>query len=201
MTRIYRPVLLFLTWCLFFPSLCCASDYNAAEAQSLLEYAHGCLIAQLNGTALPDAPDFALREQRPCFVTFFHKKNVFACFGGFSARQTNLAEEIANHVRLALANDNRARNVTAEMAKNAGVQITFPCFPERIRHYREIDPSREGMFVENDNDGVAFVPGEARTSSWAFRQALIRLGETNHAAVTVYRFQSFFISTRHELRK
>jgi len=57
------------------------------------------------------------------------------------------------------------------------------------------------MFVENDSDGVAFVPGEARTSSWAFRQALVRLGETNPAAVTVYRFQSFFISTRQELRK
>ena len=201
MTRRYFSLLPFLAWLLLFPAPCRAADYNAAETQSLLEYARGCLLAQMNGTPLPEAPGFALREQRPCFVTFFYQKRVFACFGGFSARRASLAEEIADHVRLALVNDSRARHATAEMAKNAGVQITFPHFPERVQDYREIDPLREGMFVENDGDGVAFVPGEARTSSWAFRQALLRLGGINPAAVAVYRFQSSFISTRRETVK
>jgi len=198
MTRLHLLVMPLLAWCLFFvPVPCNAAGYSAAETQSLLQYARDCLLAQLTGDPLPEAPEFALQEQRPCFVTFFHKKKVFACFGGFAPRQANLAAEIADHIRLALINDDRARNMNEEMAKNAEIQITFPHFPERVRHYREIDPLREGMFVErSDGNGVAFVPGEARTASWAFRQGLLRLGETDHTAVTVYRFRSSFISTQ-----
>ncbi|MEI6704828.1 MAG: hypothetical protein WCL71_15045, partial [Deltaproteobacteria bacterium] len=87
--------------------------------------------------------------------------------------------------------------VTLDTASNAGIQITFPLGqPERVSNYQSIDPAREGMFVEGSNGGVAFVPGEARTAAWAFREALRRLGERNQAAVAVYRFRAEAISTR-----
>lgn len=175
-----------------------APDFTKAESRALLEYARTCLTTQLAGAvAPPPPPAFAAKQQRACFVTFFTGKRVFACFGGFTPRRANLAEEIAENIRLALKNDQRARTISSETALRAGVQLTFPQSPpERVDSYQAIDPVREGMFVEAGDRGVAFVPGEARTAAWAFREALRRLGERDPAAVTVYRFRAVAISTR-----
>ncbi|HCE68615.1 MAG: hypothetical protein A2X82_01100 [Geobacteraceae bacterium GWC2_55_20] len=171
--------------------------YSKTEKQALLGYARSCLTARLSGAPAPTAPEFATRQQRACFVTFFNGRRVFACFGGFTPRRATLAEEIDENVRLALKNDGRARRATPDTAARAGLQITFPLGqPERVLDYRSIDPSREGMLVEGASGGVAFVPGEARTASWAFREALRRLGERDPAAVAVYRFRAEAISTR-----
>lgn len=171
--------------------------YTRTEKQLLLGYARNCLAARLSGAPAPTAPEFATRQQRACFVTFFNGRRVFACFGGFTPRRATLAEEIDENVRLALKNDGRARMATPGTAARSGVQVTFPLGqPERVVDYRGIDPAREGMFVEGAGGGVAFVPGEARTASWAFREALRRLGESNPAAVAVYRFRAESVSTR-----
>ena len=175
-----------------------APAFTQAESRALPEYARGCLTAQVTGTAPPPAPEVALKQHRPCFVTFFQGSRVFACFGGFTPRRKNLADEIGENVRLALINDLRARNVSQAMASAAGVQITFPEQPEQVGSYREIAPDRQGMFVEGANGGVAFVPGEARTASWAFREALRRLGEHDPTAVAVYRFKATAVSTRQD---
>lgn len=172
-------------------------DLTKTEKQALLEYARGCLTVQLGGRISPPPPEFATRQQRACFVTFFNGRRVFACFGGFTPRRATLAEEITDNIRLALKNDGRSRAANVETASKAGVQITFPLGqPERVPSYESINPAREGMFVEGVNGGVAFVPGEARTASWAFREALRRLGESNSGAVTVYRFKAESISSR-----
>lgn len=171
--------------------------FTRAEAVSLLEYARGCLLARLDGTPAPSPPPCAVRQQRACFVTFFLGKRVAACFGGFTPRRADLAGEIAGNVRLALQNDARSRTLGREAARAAGVQITFPLgHPERVEDYRAIDPLREGMFVESGDSGVAFVPGEARTAGWAFRQALARLGVRDPAGVRLYRFRAEALSTR-----
>jgi len=178
------------------------AQFTKTESAALLAYAQDCLLARLEGVSAPAPPGFATKRQRPCFVTFFRAKRVFACFGGFSPRRANLAEEIAENVRLALKNDARSRTVSRETALSAGVQITFPIGqPERVNDYRSIDPLREGMFVESGDNGVAFVPGEARTASWAFREALRRLGVKDPAAVRVYRFKAEEISTRNTGRE
>lgn len=171
--------------------------YTRTEKRLLLGYARNCLTARLTGAPVPTAPEFATRQQRACFVTFFNGRRVFACFGGFTPRRATLAEEIDENVRLALKNDGRARTATPGAAARSGVQVTFPLGqPERVVDYRGIDPAREGMFVEGAGGGVAFVPGEARTASWAFREALRRLGENDPAAVAVCRFRAEAVSTR-----
>ena len=170
--------------------------FTAAESSTLVEYARACLLAPLEDASPPAAPACASRRQA-CFVTFFQGRRVVACFGGFTPRRASLAEEIADNVRLALKNDPRSRGLRRETAQATGVQITFPLDqPERVADYRAIDPLREGMFVEGNDAGVAFVPGEARTASWAFRQALARLGESDQSSVRVSRFRAMAISTR-----
>lgn len=194
-------IIAFLTIILLFravPSADTATPrFTSTESTALLEYARACLLARLDGLPQPEPPGFALKRQHACFVTFFQAKRVFACFGGFTPRRANLAGEIAENVRLALSNDARSRAVNRETAVSAGVQITIPLGqPERVEDYRSIDPLREGMFVESGDSGVAFVPGEARTAHWAFREALRRLGVNNPASARVYRFRAVAISTR-----
>jgi len=174
-------------------------SFSRAEAAELLRYARNCLLARLDGVSPPPLPAFATKRQRACFVTFFHGRKVFACFGGFTPRRASLAEEIAENVRLALANDVRSRGLSRVTALSAGIQITFPTGqPEPVNDYSRIDPLREGMFVETGENGVAFVPGEARTAGWAFREALRRLGAAKQDEVRVYRFAATAVATGNE---
>lgn len=174
-----------------------SAGFSRDESASLISYAKQCLASSINNSKPPLAPEFAQRLQRPCFVTFFIGKRVFACFGGFTPRKANLAQEIAANVAMALKNDRRSRGIRGDQIAKAGVQITFPVGqPQKVSNYSVIDPQREGIFVEGQNGGVAFVPGEAKTASWAFRQALLRLGEQDASRVTVYRFRAEAISSR-----
>jgi hypothetical protein len=175
--------------------------FSGAESASLLAYARGCLVARLDGASPPPPPACAAKRQQACFVTFFKSRRVVACFGGFIPRRATLAEEIVENIRLALKNDHRSRTLNRETALATGIQITFPLAqPERVTDYSAIDPLREGMFVEGGDSGVAFVPGEARTAGWAFRQALDRLGVNDPSRVRLYRFRAVAISTRNSDR-
>lgn len=179
-----------------------SAGFNRDESASLIRYAKECLVSSINNSKPPVAPEFAKKLQRPCFVTFFIGNRVFACFGGFTPRKADLTEEIAANVAMALKNDRRSRGITADQISKAGVQITFPVGqPQKVGDYSVIDPLREGMFVEGQHGGVAFVPGEARTANWAFRQALRRLGEQDASRVTVYRFRAEAISSRGSLQR
>jgi hypothetical protein len=129
-------------------------------------------------------------------VTFFSGKRVIACYGNFYPRTGNVADEIVENVRLALISDSRARHIDREAAMAADVQITFPGEPCAVTSYAEVNPLREGLLVENDRDGVAIVPGEAKTASWAFRKAMRRLGEKDHSRVRIFKFQAFAVSSK-----
>jgi hypothetical protein len=100
---------------------------------------------------------------------------------------------------MALLTDPRAHSIDRKIALGADVQITFPGEPEPVSSYAEVDPLTEGMLVENERNGVAIVPGEAKTSSWAFREAMKRLGERNAANVRVFKFRALAVSSRNRL--
>ncbi len=171
-------------------------SFSKLESAALLDYAKASMLARIDGIAQPIPPEFATKIQRPCFVTFYTGKRVFACFGGFTPRKASLADEIAENIRLALINDSRSRSINREKVLKAGVQITFPIGqPVRVDNYNAIDPVGEGMFIESAGAGVAFVPGEAKTANWAFREGLRRLGEKDPQRVTVYSFRAEYIKT------
>ena len=173
-----------------------SSTFSKSESTALLDYTKACLLAQIDGKPQPVPPEFATKIQRPCFVTFYANKRVFACFGGFTPRKANLGDEIAENIRLALINDSRSRNISRAQVIAAGVQITFPIGqPVRVTSYSVIDPASEGMFIESTSAGVAFVPGEAKTASWAFREGMRRLAEKDPLHVNVYRFKAEYIKT------
>lgn len=180
------------------PALAAVLTDTKCKAE-LLKYAKGAFLARLGIAQKVIPADFLTQLQRACFVTFFSGKRVIACFGGFYPRAPDIAGEIDGNIRMALLTDPRAHSINRRIALGADVQITFPGEPEPVSSYAEVDPLTEGMLVENERNGVAIVPGEAKTSSWAFREAMKRLGERNAARVRVYKFRALAVSSRNRL--
>ena len=180
------------------PALAAVLTDTKCKAE-LLKYAKGVFLARLGIAQKVIPADFLTQLQRACFVTFFSGKRVIACFGGFYPRAPDIAGEIDGNIRMALLTDPRAHSINRGIALGADVQITFPEEPQPVSSYAEVDPLTEGMLVENERNGVAIVPGEAKTSSWAFREAMKRLGERNAARVRVYKFRALAVSSRNRL--
>jgi len=162
--------------------------------KSLAQYAKGVFLYRLGFGPAVSPPSWSAEIQHACFVTFFSRKRVIACSGGFRPRTADLGKEVEANVRQALHMDPRAGHIDRATAKDARVLITFPGEPRPIASPELVDPVREGLFVENDQSGVAIVPGEAKTASWAYREALRRLGESDPARVRLYVFDSWVIS-------
>lgn len=184
--------------CLFFylPVLpASGATFSQPDQTALLEYARAVMMSRLEKSPLPSQPSISASSQRACFVTFFVKQQVVACFGSFTPRHATLFDEISDNIRLALKNDRRASRLTLELARSASIQITFPGHPQPISHWRLVDPQCEGLLVEtSDGRGVAIVPGEARTAQYAWRSALKRLGlHERSSGVRLYRFRAAYI--------
>lgn len=166
------------------------------DRQALLNYARAVLLYYLGLEQEIAPPPEALNSQGACFITFFHRGRVLACLGSFQPRTGNLAREIEANIRQALSFDPRAKTIDPEKALSADVQITFPGEPQPIASIYQLDPAREGLLVENDRAGVAIVPGEAKTASWALRRAMKRLGERDPRRLRLFKFKASVISTR-----
>lgn len=168
---------------------------DAARQQELARYAKGIFLARLGFGAAVAPPPWTAGIQRACFVTFFSGRRVVACSGGFLPRTSDLGREIEANVRQALHLDPRAMRIDRKTAVAARVLITFPGEPRPVASYHAVDPARQGLFVENDRFGVAIVPGEAKTASWAFREALRRLGESDPSRVRLFVFEAWGVQT------
>ncbi len=184
-----NPILMFLLCCLL-AATAAAEPLPKPDQQTLLQYARQVMVNRLERRAAPPVPTGLNTSQRACFVTFFVKRQVMACFGSFTPRHAALPEEISDNIRLALKNDPRAIRLTPELAQTATIQLTFPQQPQPISDWRMLDPLHEGLLVEApDGRGVAIVPGEARTAHYAWRSALQRLGLNERSSgVRLYRF-------------
>lgn len=192
------PILMFLLCCLLAVTAA-AEPLPKPDQQALLQYARQAMVNQLEHRAVAPLPTNSNTSQRACFVTFFVKRQVMACFGSFTPRHAALHEEISDNIRLALKNDPRTARLTPELAQAATIQITFPQPPQPISDWRMVDPLREGLLVEGpDGRGVAIVPGEARTAHYAWRSALQRLGLNQRSSgVRLYRFTADWIRSEH----
>ncbi len=163
--------------------------------EELLAFARAKLLARLGLGQETVAPAWTTEMQQPCFVTFFSGNRVIACAGSFHPRTPDLGREIEENIRLALHMDARARLIDRRTAFAARALITFPGEPRPVDSHDAVDPKRQGLFVENDRSGVAIVPGEAKTASWAFREAMRRLGEKDCRNVRISAFDAWGITS------
>jgi hypothetical protein len=72
---------------------------------------------------------------------------------------------------LALHADRRRPPVRREELSQLRIVLAFAGEGEAVLDPMEVDPGREGLLVTTPRGNVAFLPGEARTVSWALREA------------------------------
>lgn len=112
-----------------------------------------------------------------------------SCVGRAGASFSTLTGAVQVLAVEALASDRRRPPVRVEELGRLRVVISFGGEGEAIADPMLADPAREGLSIATPHGTVAFLPGEARTVSWALREAR-RIGvlEGPAASATYRRF-------------
>jgi AMMECR1 domain-containing protein len=166
----------------------------------LLEIARDVMSGADGATAPGDAAVPVKLETFPApppalIVTLRNGPVTRACVGQEPPASGDLAEAVRRLAAEARTGDRRRPPVRAEELESLSVVIGFADVGIPLKHVSELDPGREGLLIETDRGRVAFLPGEARTVSWAMREAR-RIGVLAGAEsnARVYRFDVVTLS-------
>jgi AMMECR1 domain-containing protein len=144
-------------------------------------------------TAAPATPDSLVPDwpgaPTGLFLSLTRGASTRACVG----TATPLAGTLAHHLRRlaaqVLTSDPRHPPVRAEDLDTLCVNVSFAGRPEPVADPMEVAPAREGLLITSARGSIAFLPGEARTVSWALREAR-RVGMLDRSGDASYqRFQ------------
>lgn len=130
------------------------------------------------------------------YVTLVGDHGIRACVGEDPPRGGDLADAavaLASQVR---TGDRRRPPVRADELANLRLVIALAGPAEPVANPHEVDPGREGLLIEGARGRVAFLPGEARTVSWALREAR-RIGVID-GPVSAARYSRFEAIILHE---
>ncbi len=139
--------------------------------------------------AAPDWPG----APRPLFVTLAHGARTRACLGRDEPRGS-LTESLRALAGEALTGDRRRAPVLAEELDSLRVLVAFAGDERALADPFQVNPMREGLRIATERGTVAFLPGEARTVSWALSEArrIGVLGRTEDARFS--RFDAVVLS-------
>ena len=160
----------------------------------LLEVARGAMTGA-DGGAQPAKVDPLPPPPPALIVTLRNGPVTRACVGQEPPASGDLAEAVRRLAAEARTGDRRRPPVRAEELESLSVVLGFADSGIPLKHVSELDPGREGLLIETDRGRVAFLPGEARTVSWAMREAR-RIGVLAGAEsnARVYRFDVVTLS-------
>jgi AMMECR1 domain-containing protein len=108
---------------------------------------------------------------RGVYVSLTDGQGTRACVGSAVPYRGRLVETIRALAVQALQADRRRPPVLRDELERLRVVISFAGTPEPIDDPMEVNPAYEGLLVSSATGSVAFLPGEARTISWALREA------------------------------
>lgn len=130
-------------------------------------------VAQ-SALAANDAPRLTEAEwpgsPRPVYVTLVRSGRTRACLGSDSPLGSLSYTVHALAARLR-TDDRRHTPVGEDELEQLRLVIAFAGESEPIVDPYRTDPMREGLRIETERGAIAFLPGEARTVSWALREA------------------------------
>jgi AMMECR1 domain-containing protein len=109
------------------------------------------------------------------YVSLVNGAATRACVGSVQPVAGSLRETVRALATQALSADPRHPPVRSEELAGLRVVIAFAGPGEPIADPMSVDPARDGLLIRGARASVAFLPGEARTVSWALREAR-RLG-------------------------
>lgn len=130
---------------------------------------------------------------RPVFVTLARGATTRACIGSDES-QGSLTETLRRVAAEAMVSDRRRPPIEPAELDALRVLVAFVGDERPVAEPWGVDPMREGLRVTTDRGSVAFLPGEARTVSWALSEAR-RIGVLGAASEARYtRFSAAVVS-------
>jgi AMMECR1 domain-containing protein len=153
---------------------------DPAACERLLDFARAGLAASVGegdaeSTAAGAAPPAAASDwpgsPRPLYVTLARAHATRACVGADAPPGGSLEASLRLLGGQVATNDRRRPPVRAEELDTLRLVLAFAGDPVPVADPMSVDPMREGLKIETDRGAVAFLPGEARTISWALREA------------------------------
>ena len=145
---------------------------DSAACDSLLAAARAGLAHGLNpdATDVPAAPRWP-GSPRPVYVTLVHLRATRACVGSDAPLGGSLAATLAELGERVVASDRRHPPLDAGELDTLRLVIAFAGDAQSVADPLTVDPVRDGLRIETDRGAIAFLPGEARTATWALREA------------------------------
>jgi AMMECR1 domain-containing protein len=147
---------------------------DAAAREAVLAAARAGLAGAL-GDSAASAPPAGVPEwpgsPRPLYVTLAHGHATRACVGADVPPAGSLAASLAALGAQLADRDLRRPPVRAAELDTLRLVVAFAADPVPVADPMAVDPMREGLKIETERGAVAFLPGEARTVSWALREA------------------------------
>ena len=118
-------------------------------------------------TSLPDWPG----APSGVYLSLARSTSTRACVGSLMPLGSTLSATLRELSRQIVASDPRHAPLRRGEPDSLRVVIAFAGTPVTIADPMQASPAREGLLIATPNGSVAFLPGEARTVSWALREA------------------------------
>ncbi len=142
----------------------CESLLAAARAGLARGLETGAPAPPATGPAWPGSP-------RPVYVTLVHGRATRACVGSDAPLGGSLAATLEALGERVAASDRRHPPLDEGELDTLRLVIAFAGDARPVADPLTVDPVHEGLRIETDLGAIAFLPGEARTASWALREA------------------------------
>ena len=109
----------------------------------------------------------------PCgvYLSLARGTRTRACVGSLTPLGGTLSATLRELARRVISDDPRHPPVRGEELDSLTVLVSFAGPPEPIADPMSIAPAREGLLITSARGSIAFLPGEARTVSWALSEA------------------------------
>jgi AMMECR1 domain-containing protein len=146
---------------------------GSPRGRALLATARAAIARHFDSTAAADTLDFDWPGE-PCgmYVSLVRGASTTrACVGSLVPLGGTLGESVERLAALAVASDGRRPPLRREELAELRVVVAFATPGEPVDDPMRVRPMRQGLLVRTPRGDVAFLPGEARTVSWALREA------------------------------
>ena len=117
-----------------------------------------------------------LKDNYGVFVTLKKKGNLRGCIG-FIGPYAPLYQGVMENTISAASRDYRFPPVAKNEAKEIRIEISVLTNPQRVPHYTDILPGRDGIILKKENKSAVFLPQVLVEENWTLFTALRHLSQ------------------------
>jgi len=164
---------------------------SAAAGGEALLVARRALEVEANGKRqIPQARSPLKSHRCGAFVVLVSDGRTRACAGTLRPTCPNAAQEIIAAAAMAAAGDPWHPPLRSRDLKTAQVQVFLVGQISPLRSIGELQVAREGLLARRGPRSGVILPGEARTASWALREARRKAGLHPGERADLFRFSA-----------